>query len=159
MRRAAGPFAVRTAVHSEVTVDAVRDALGVLRGIGAAEVEQRELDTARDYLVGVFPLRFESPGQVCAALSGLVVQQLPDDELDRYRPAIAGVEAADVLAAAQRHIRPSEASIVIVGDAASLAGPLAAAELGPLTVVPADADDAAASDEADAVGEAAEAPR
>jgi zinc protease len=135
MRRARGPFAVRTAVHSEVTVPALIDILGVVRGVRDAELEQRELDSARDYLVGVFPLRFESPAQVCAALSGLIVQQLPDDELDSYRPAIAAVTGSDVLAAAQRHIRPDELSIVVVGDAASLEGPLGEADLPPLQAV------------------------
>ena len=134
MRRAAGPFAVRTAVHGEVTVPAVLDTLGVLRGIRETEPEQRELDAARDYLVGVFPLRFEVPAQVCAAISGLVAQQLPDDELDRYRPAVAGVSGADVLAAARRHIRVDEASIVVVGDAKTLEGQLRDADLPPLTV-------------------------
>lgn len=134
MRRSAGPFAVRTAVHSEVTVPAVVDALDVLRGMREAEPEQRELDTARDYLVGVFPLRFEVPAQVCAAISGLVAQQLPDDELDRYRPAVAAVSAADVLDAARRHIRLGEASIVVVGDAKTLEGQLRDAALPPVTV-------------------------
>ena len=64
--------------------------------------DAEELDTARDYLVGVFPLRFETAGQVAAALSGLVVLELPDDELDRYRPAVAAVDADAVVAAAQR---------------------------------------------------------
>jgi predicted Zn-dependent peptidase len=156
MRRAAGPFAVRTAVHTEATVPAVRDALGVLREIRESEVERRELDTARDYLVGVFPLRFEVPAQVCAALSGLVLQDLPDDELDRYRPAVAAITAADVQATARRHVRPDEASIVIIGDAASLEPQLreAEAELGPLTVI---AADVTAEALAEAVGEAVEA--
>jgi zinc protease len=129
MRRARGPFAVRTAVHSEVTAPAVADTLRVLREVTEAQVEEREISTARDYLVGVFPLRFESPGQVCAALSGLIVQQLPDDELDRYRPAVASVTTADVLAVAGRNIRPDGMSIVVVGDAASIEGPLRDADL------------------------------
>ena len=48
-------------------------------------------DVAREYLIGVFPLRFEAPSQVVAAIGGLVAHRLPDDELDRYRPAIARV--------------------------------------------------------------------
>ena len=51
-----------------------------------------------------------------------MVNGLPDDELDRYRPAIAAVTAEQVLAAAQAHIRPDEASIVMVGDAARVRG-------------------------------------
>ena len=44
-----------------------------------------ELTAARDFLVGVFPLRFETPGPVAGSLAGLFVHGLPDDELDRYR--------------------------------------------------------------------------
>ena len=139
LRRAAGPFAVRTAVETRVTVPAVVETLGVLRGMGEAEAEPDELRTARDYLVGVFPLRFEGAAQVAAALSGLVVFDLPDDELDRYRPQVAAIEAADVLAAARSHVRPSDASIVIIGDAAQIEAELRSAELGELTIVPHDA--------------------
>ncbi len=139
MRRAAGPFVVRTAVETDVTVPALTDILSIVRGIRDAEVEANELITARDYLVGVFPLRFEVPAQVAAALAGLVIHELPDDELDRYRPAIAAVSAVEILAAAQRQIRPDDLSTVIVGDAAKVEGPLRDAGIGPLTVVPADA--------------------
>src|SRR6185295_11968040 len=79
-----------------------------------------ELASARDYLVGVFPLRFEVPAQVAAALAGLVIHELPDDELDRYRPAVAAVSAADMLDAARRLIRPSDMSVVVVGDASKV---------------------------------------
>lgn len=139
MRRSAGPFAVRTGVETAVTVSAIVETLGVLRRIREAEVEPRELQVVRDYLVGVFPLRFEGAAPVANALAGLAIFELPDDELDRYRPAIAAVEAADVLEAARRHIRPDDASIVIVGDAARIEQQLRDAELGTLIIVPPDA--------------------
>ncbi len=118
MRRAAGPFAVRCAVESDVTAPAVADIMAELGRIGSDPVSDEELDAARDYLIGVFPLRFETSAQVAGALSGLVLHGLPDDELDRYRPAVAAVTAADVRAAARAHIDVERASIVVVGDAA-----------------------------------------
>lgn len=90
---------------------------------------------ARDYLVGVFPLRFESSAQVGSALGGLVVYGLPDDELDRYRPAIAAVTAEDVQAVARDHLDPAGASVVVVGDAARFADALSDAGLGEVEVV------------------------
>ena len=102
MRRAAGPFAVRCAVESDVTAPAVADIMAELGRIADDPVEDAELDAARDYLIGVFPLRFETSAQVAGALSGLVVHGLPDDELDRYRPAIAAVGADEVRTAAAR---------------------------------------------------------
>ena len=118
-RRAEGPFAVRTAVETDVTAPAVGDIMRELRGIRAAPVTATELDEARDYLVGVFPLRFDTSSQVAAAIAGLVLHRLPDDELDRYRPAVAAVTARQVLAAAA-HIQLENLSVVIVGDAARI---------------------------------------
>ena len=115
--RRAGPFAVRCAVETAVTVPALTETLRIVREMTEIAPEPEELNVARDYLVGVFPLRFETSGQVAAALSGLVVFDLPDDELDHYRPSVAAVDSDAVMDAARRHIRPSELSIVLVGDA------------------------------------------
>lgn len=139
MRRRAGPFVIRTAVELAVTVPAVLETLRIVQAFIEAEVESDELGVARDYLVGVFPLRFESAAQVASALGGLIVFDLPGDELDRYRPRIAEVSALDVQQVATRHIRPAELSIVIIGDAKVVEAPLRAAGLGELMIVPADA--------------------
>lgn len=136
MRRGAGPFAVRMAVETDVTAPAIVDTLRELERIRAAPVERFELERAADYLVGVFPLRFEGAAQVAGAIAGLVAHDLPDDELDRYRPSIAAVREEHLMAAAERHIRPDEAAIVVVGDASRFQADLEAADLGPVTVLP-----------------------
>ena len=122
-----------------MTVPAVLETLRIVREMRETEVEPEELNGARDYLVGVFPLRFESAAQVASALGGLVVFDLPDDELDRYRPSVAAVSAADVLAAATRHIRPDDLAVVIVGDAKEIERPLRDAALGEVAFVASDA--------------------
>lgn len=134
LRRASGPFAARAAVNTEVTVPAVADFLVELDRIREAEVSDVELKAARDFLVGVFPLRFETPGPIVGALAGLHVHDLPDDELARYRPAIEAVTTADVLESAQRRISPDAAAIVLVGDADAFGGDLEAAGFGPVEV-------------------------
>ena len=135
MRRGPGPFAVRTAVHTEVTVAAIRDLVSELDRMRNELVTDEELAIARDYLVGVFPLRFETAGQVAGAIAGLVSQDLPDDELDRYRPQIAAISADQVLGAAQAHIRVEQASIVLVGDAQAFEKDLRDAGLGEVEIV------------------------
>ncbi|MEO8208481.1 MAG: pitrilysin family protein [Chloroflexota bacterium] len=133
-RRAAGPFSARAAVNTDVTVPALQDLLAELDGIRSAPVSADELASARDFLVGVFPLRFETPGAVVGAISGLVIQGLPDDELVRYRAQIEAVTPDAVLAAAQAHIRPDEAAIVLVGDADAFLPALEAAGMAPISV-------------------------
>ncbi len=135
MRRARGPFAARAAVNTEVTLPALRELLGELDRIREAPVSDAELRAARDFLIGVFPLRFETPGPVAGSLAGLFVHELPDDELVRYRAAIEAVSAADVLRVAQEHIHPEAAAIVLVGDNAQFGEALEAESLGPVTVI------------------------
>ena len=134
MRRSAGPFAARAAVNTDVTVLAMLDMIAELEAIRTEAPTADELSAARDYLVGVFPLRFETPGAVVGALSGLVMQGLPDDELARYRGAIEAVDAEAVLTAARAHVRPDEAAVVLVGDADAFMPALEASNLGPITV-------------------------
>ena len=100
LRRAAGPFGARAAVNTDVTVPATLDILAELDAIRDRQVEDAELRAARDYLVGVFPLRFETPGAVVGALASLVIHGLPDDELSRYRAEIEAVGPSEVQAAA-----------------------------------------------------------
>ena len=135
MRRGAGPFAVRTAVQTAVTVPAISEALSELRRMRDTLVTEAELAAARDYMVGVFPLRFETPGAVVGAIGGLYVNGLPDDELACYRDLIERVTALDVQKAAQDHIHPERLAIVLVGDADVVAGDLEAAGFGQLEVI------------------------
>lgn len=152
MRRGAGPFAVRTAVHTAVTVPAIADSLQELRKIRDSRVTDVELASARDFLVGVFPLRFETPGAVAAALGGLFVHDLADDELARYRPLVEAVTTQDVQKAAQDHIDPERVAIVVVGDADAIASDLEAAAFGELEIVR--DDGSAAAGEGEGEGEA-----
>jgi zinc protease len=134
-RRGAGPFSARVAVNTEVTVPALVDLLAELNRIREAPVAATELVAARDFLAGVFPLRFETPGPVVGALSGVVVHDLPDDELATYRARIDAVTAEDVQAIARAQIHPDRAAIVMVGDATRILADLEAAALGPVEVI------------------------
>ena len=135
MRRARGPFAARAAVNTEVTVPALREMLGELDRIREAPVTDDELRAARDFLVGVFPLRFETPGPVAGSLAGLFVHDLPEDELTRYRGSIEAVTVEEVQRVAREHIRPEAAAIVLVGDHGQFGSALEAEGLGPITVI------------------------
>jgi zinc protease len=135
MRRGRGPFSVRTAVQTPATVPSISESLLELRRIRETPVTAAELAAARDYLVGVFPLRFETPGAVVGALGGLFVHELPDDELARYRAEVEAVTIEAVQQAAQDHIHLDRIAIVAVGDADAVASELESAGFGELQVI------------------------
>jgi zinc protease len=135
LRRSAGPFSARAAVNTEVTVPSIQEFLAELERIRESEVTDAELRAARNYLVGVFPLRFETPGPVVGSLAGLFVHDLPDDELANYRPLIEAVTAEDVLRVAREQIHPDRCAIVLVGDHDKIGGELEAAGIAPIEVI------------------------
>lgn len=142
-RRAAGPFVVGTAVKTEVTDAAVREILLEIDRIRDAEVSMDEMELATKYLGGVFPIRYETTGAVAGALAMANVYGLDDDYFGTYRDRIAAVTPADVLAAARAHLHPDELQVLAVGDASAIEGPLAALQLGVLSVTNADDDEGA----------------
>ena len=92
MRRGAGPFSARAAVNTEVTVPAILDTLAELTRMRDTTVADAELAAARDFLIGVFPLRFETAGAVVGSIGSLAVHGLGVEELVGYR---ANIEAVD----------------------------------------------------------------
>jgi len=134
MRRGAGPFSARAAVNTEVTVPAILDTLAELRRMRDTPVDEAELVAARDFLIGVFPLRFETAGAVVGSLGSLAVHGLGVDELIGYRANIESVDVAAVAAAAGAHLHVDDASIVLVGDVDAFGPALEAAGLGRMVI-------------------------
>lgn len=135
LRSRPGSFEVRTAVGTEATAPAVREIVAELEGLVGGGPTATEVEAARDYIAGTFPLRQETAGQVAGRISELVVYHLEDDYHDTYRDRIRAVQVEEAHAAARRHVRPEEAQVVIVGDATAVVPALEGLELGPVKVV------------------------
>jgi zinc protease len=135
MRREPGSFAVGTAVQTEVTAAAVREILGELGRIRDATVSDAELEDARNFFAGVFPLRLQTADAIANRLTELLVYDLPPDYFDTYRDRVLAVTADDVLQAAQRHVRPDHAAVVVVGDADAIRDGLETLGIAPVRVV------------------------
>lgn len=134
-RRLPGPFTISTAVETAVTADAVRDALDVAEEVLAEGPTAEEVASARDYIVGVFPLRFETTRQVSSRVAELIVYGLEKDYHALYRDRIREVSPEDATAAARRTVRPGEMAVVIVGNADGIREPLEELDVGPVSVV------------------------
>ena len=134
MRRGAGPFSARAPVNTEVTVPAIVDMLAELTLMRDHEVAGSELVAARDFLIGVFPLRFETAGAVVGALGSLAVDGLGVEELVGYRERIEAIGIDDIAAAARAHLHVDEAAIVLVGDVDAFGEALEAADLGRIVI-------------------------
>ena len=133
-RRGPGPFVVSTAVESEVTAPALREILFEIDRIRAEKISPEELSLAKDYLEGVFPIRYETTSAIASALATLAICDLPQDYYDSYRANIHSISADAVLEAARAHLHPEQLQTVIVGDAHVIRDSVAGLDLGDITV-------------------------
>ncbi|HWL68581.1 MAG TPA: pitrilysin family protein [Geminicoccus sp.] len=78
-------------------------------------LESPELEDARTYLTGSFPLRLTSNDQVAGMLTGMLMLGLGADFLERRNQLIEAVTLADVQAAAARLLHPEAMRVVAVG--------------------------------------------
>jgi zinc protease len=124
-RRQPGPFVVSAPVRNEVTRESVNEVLNELRRIRTGDVEARELDDTKSYLMGVFPATVQSASDVASRLVDMELYDLPDDYFDHYRENIGAIGKAEVERVAQKYIDPDRALIVIVGNASQVREPLA----------------------------------
>jgi predicted Zn-dependent peptidase len=130
-RRAAGPFVLHGAVQAEATADALREALGEIRGIcGERPVTTPELELGRASLTRGYPRNFETADQIARAAAQLALYDLPDDYFSTFVAKVLALTAADVTAVAAKHLDPSRMLTVIVGDREKIGASLKALDLG-----------------------------
>jgi zinc protease len=79
-----------------------------------------ELAWARTLTIGGFAMGLETSGAVVQSLVDLDVYGLPEDSLDTFRGRVRAATIEEVAAAANAHLHPERAAIILVGPAAQL---------------------------------------
>jgi zinc protease len=133
-RRQSGPFVVSAAVQSEATAAAASEALGEIERFRDDLIDEDELTLATNYLVGIFPIRFETTAAIAGALAALVRYDLPANFYDTYRDYMRAVSPGEVQRVARAHLDPQRLQMLVVGDADSIRQPLEELRFGPMTL-------------------------
>lgn len=115
-RRSAGSFRASAEVRTPVTGDSLKEFFYELDRIRSEPVSEKELEDAKSYLTGVFPIRLETQEGLIEQIVQIKMLGLPDDYLRTYRQRIQEVSIPELQRVANEYIRPDEAAIVIVGD-------------------------------------------
>jgi zinc protease len=123
-RRAPGPWTVSGEFVAAHTADAVAEILKEIEKLRAEEVTDKELAETKDEIIGAFPARFATAGQLASQMTALAVYDLPPTELDGFMAKIAAVNKAQVREMARKYFRPDNLLIVVVGDRTSNEAPL-----------------------------------
>lgn len=76
---------------------------------------EKELNDAKTYLTGSFPLRFSSSGRISNMLVGMQLEELGIDYLDRRNDLVEAVTLEDARRVARRLYDPKKLTVVVVG--------------------------------------------
>jgi zinc protease len=111
-----GTFQFVMQTKNETAQEAIRIANEEIRRIREEPVSEQELNDAKDYLIGSFPLRFDTNRKVASFLAQVEYFQLGLDYPDRYGDLIRKVSRADVQRVAKQYLHPDKFITVIVGN-------------------------------------------
>ncbi|MER3633210.1 MAG: hypothetical protein C4325_14505 [Blastocatellia bacterium] len=120
LKKNAGEFEATAEVRTQVTGPAIKEFLAEFERIRTERVAPSELEDAKSYLTGVFPIRSETLDGLTSLIVNQYLYDLPKDYLQTYRENVAAVSVDDVFRVATQYIRPERMAIVLVGDAAEV---------------------------------------
>jgi zinc protease len=136
-----GPGAFRAGgeVVSAKTDSALLEFMRELRGVhGERPFTTEEIRQAKDALVQRMPRSFGSVRGIGALVDEIYLDSLPADFYQTYAANVNAVTSDDLLRVANKYIDLNHLSIVIVGDAAKIEGPLKATHVAPIVRLDAD---------------------
>jgi len=110
-----GSFQVVLQTKSATTGDALRRLREEIDRIRAEPVTDEELASAKRYLTGSFPLRFDSDAELVGFFTQVEFYGLGLDYPERYEGIINSITKEDVERVAKKYLFPDEAILVLVG--------------------------------------------
>jgi predicted Zn-dependent peptidase len=135
-----GEFAIGSFTQTENTAKAVDLALQTLAALKRDGVESQMLQSARNYVIGQYPLRLETAAHWAGTLADLEFFGLDRSYIEGYGPALAAVGDADTRrVVGEAFPRPEDLAIVLIGDASKIRE--TAASYGPVTELALAAED------------------
>ncbi len=111
-----GTFQFVMQTKNESAAEAMGLAREEIRRMRDELVSEVELSDAKDYLIGSFPLRFDTNRKVAGFLGQVEFYDLGLDYADRYGEFIRKVSRADVQRVAREHLIPEKLLAIIVGN-------------------------------------------
>ncbi|MSP63822.1 MAG: insulinase family protein [Myxococcales bacterium] len=112
---APGPFAVRTAIRTDVTAPALQEIVAELRAI-RLPLSAEEVGKGRALVLSALVENFGDGRGAAQGMGDLLIHGLPLDAWAKLPAALEGLKAPALVEAAARLYRPDGLTVVVVGD-------------------------------------------
>ncbi|MBI2360643.1 MAG: insulinase family protein, partial [Deltaproteobacteria bacterium] len=111
-----GTFQATMQTKNETAGEAIRIAREEIDRIRQRGVTEEELEAAKSYLIGSFPLRLDTNRRIAGFLAQVEYLELGSDYVERYPDLIRAVSREGVQRAAERYLQPEKLIVVVVAD-------------------------------------------
>lgn len=111
-----GPFVVALQTKNRSANAALKLVIEQLRRMKQEPVSDAELDSAKRFLIGSFPLKLDRQSAIARFLLQIELYGLGLDYADRYPALIGAVTKADVEAVARKYLHPGRLLVVVVAN-------------------------------------------
>lgn len=111
-----GTFQIAMQTKNESAEEAIRISIEEMRRIREKGVSGEELQAAKDYLIGSFPLRFDTNRRLAGFFAQVEFFELGLDYPDRYAELIRQVRQEDILRVAKLYLQPEKLIVVVVAN-------------------------------------------
>jgi zinc protease len=122
-----GAFLVGTYTRTAATVETTKLVVDLVSQMSSGEVTPQEMNFARDYLAGVYPIQSETAEQVAGRILTVAAFDLPADFNTTYPDKIRSVTSAQVKEMAQKYLSTKDFDIVLAGNVSAFRDALKAA--------------------------------
>jgi zinc protease len=119
-----GMFVIEEYTRNEQAMETVEVTLDLVKDLRDLPIPEDELAKTKSYITGLFPLRLERPESMARQLVEIELYHLGEDYLYRYSEMVDGVTADELSRVARKYIGYDDLTLVIVGVADQLTGPL-----------------------------------
>lgn len=111
-----GPFLISLSTKNDSTKDALKITQDTLQTFINEGPTEKELDAAKQYLSGSFPLSLGSNSAIASLLLRMSFYQLPDDFLDTYVNRIKNTTREQIRQAFAQQVHPDSMLLLTVGQ-------------------------------------------
>ena len=111
-----GSFQIALQTKNSSAREAIALSLEEMKRIQTQGVSEKELDAAKKYLMGSFPMRFDTQGKLVNFLTQIEYYGLGLDYPEKYPSLIRSVTREDVLRVAKAYLHPENVILVVVAN-------------------------------------------
>jgi zinc protease len=111
----AGLFMGGAATKNESVAETLKIIDQELKRIATEGVKEKELEDAKKYLTGSYPLRFDTNSKIASQMLGIQMENLGIDYVTKRNDLINAITTADLKRIAKKLIKPGNLIITVVG--------------------------------------------